>query len=90
MKQLVRRFVGDETADHRRPKLLNLADERTHEALPMRVGRTCDADQVVAVVEALVEALVAERGAPGHLRIGKWPGAHGLGPARPVPPGRHR
>ncbi len=31
----------------------------------MRVGRTCDADQVVATVEAVV----AERGAPAHLRM---------------------
>ncbi len=62
-------FQFDETADHRRLKLLNIVDEYTREALAMRVGRTCDADQVVAVIEALV----VERGAPGHLRMDNGP-----------------
>jgi len=62
-------FQFDETADHRRLKLLNIVDEYTREALTMRVGRTCDADQVVATIEALV----AERGAPGHLRMDNGP-----------------
>lgn len=62
-------FQFDETADHRRLKLLNIVDEHTPEALAMRVGRACDADQVVAVIEALV----AERGAPGHLRMDNGP-----------------
>jgi putative transposase len=62
-------FQFDETADQRRLKLLNIVDEHTREALAMRVGRTCDADQVVAVIEALV----AERGAPGHLRMDNGP-----------------
>ena len=35
----------------------------------MRVGRTCDADGVVAVIEALV----VERGTPGHLRMDNGP-----------------
>jgi putative transposase len=35
----------------------------------MRVGRTCNADEVVAVIEHLV----AERGAPGHLRMDNGP-----------------
>ena len=35
----------------------------------MRVGRTCDADQVVAVIDALA----AIRGAPGHLRMDNGP-----------------
>jgi putative transposase len=35
----------------------------------MRVGRTCDADQLVSVIEALV----ATRGAPGHLRMDNGP-----------------
>ena len=35
----------------------------------MRVGRTCGADEVVAVIEGLVVA----RGAPGHLRIDNGP-----------------
>jgi putative transposase len=62
-------FQFDETADRRRLKVLNVVDEHTREALAMRVGRTCDADQVVAVIEALV----AERGAPGHLRMDNGP-----------------
>ena len=62
-------FQFDETADHRRLKLLNIVDEHTREALAMRVGRSCDADQVVAVIESLV----AERGAPGHLRMDNGP-----------------
>jgi transposase InsO family protein len=62
-------FQFDETADRRRLKVLNVVDEHTREALAMRVGRTCDADQVVAVIEALT----AERGAPGHLRMDNGP-----------------
>jgi transposase InsO family protein len=62
-------FQFDETADRRRLKLLNIVDEHTREALAMQVGRTCDADQVVAVIEALV----ARRGAPGHLRMDNGP-----------------
>jgi putative transposase len=62
-------FQFDETADRRRLKLLNIVDEHTREALAMRVGRTCDADDVVATIEALV----AERGAPGHLRMDNGP-----------------
>jgi putative transposase len=62
-------FQFDETADRRRLKLLNVVDEHTREALAMRVGRSCNADQVVAVIEALV----AERGAPEHLRMDNGP-----------------
>ena len=62
-------FQFDETADRRRLKLLNIVDEHTREALAMRVGRTCDADQVVAVIEGLV----AERGKPEHLRMDNGP-----------------
>ncbi len=62
-------FQFDETADERRLKLLNIVDEHTREALAMRVGRSCDADQVVAVIETLV----AVRGAPGHLRMDNGP-----------------
>ncbi len=58
-------FQFDETADQRRLKLLNIVDEFTREALAMRVGRTCTADDVVATIEALV----AERGAPAQLRM---------------------
>jgi transposase InsO family protein len=62
-------FQFDETADRRRLKLLNIVDEHTREALAMRVGRTCDADHVVAVIEGLV----AERGNPEHLRMDNGP-----------------
>jgi putative transposase len=62
-------FQFDETADCRRLKLLNVVDEFTREALAMRVGRTCTADDVVATIEALV----AERGTPGHLRMDNGP-----------------
>ena len=70
-------FQFDETADRRRIKLLNIVDEHTREALAMRVGRTCDADQLVTVIEALV----AERGAPEHLRMDCATGA--ASPTRP-------
>ena len=62
-------FQFDETADRRRLKLLNIVDEHTREALAMRVGRTCDADTVVAVIDQLV----AQRGAPAHLRMDNGP-----------------
>ncbi len=62
-------FQFDETADYRRLKLLNIVDEYTREALAMRVGRTCTADDVIATIEGLV----AERGAPVHLRMDNGP-----------------
>jgi len=62
-------FQFDETADRRRLKLLNVVDEHTREALAMRVARTCTADDVVGVIEALV----TERGAPEHLRMDNGP-----------------
>src|SRR5262249_34083904 len=62
-------FQFDETADRRRLKFFNVIDEHTREALVMRVGRTCDADQVVTVIEALV----TQRGAPEHLRMDNGP-----------------
>ncbi len=48
---------------------MNIVDEHTREALAMRVGRSCDADTVVSVIEHLV----AERGAPEHLRMDNGP-----------------
>ncbi len=62
-------FQFDETADRRRIKLCNIVDEHTREALAMRVGRNCTADDVVAIIEALV----AQRGAPQHLRMDNGP-----------------
>ena len=57
-------FQFDATADGRQLKLLHGVDEFTREALVMRVGRSCDADQVVRELERIV----AERGAPSYLR----------------------
>ena len=62
-------FQFDETSDRRRIKLLNVVDEHTREALAMRVARTGTAEDIVAVIEALV----AERGAPTHLRMDNGP-----------------
>jgi putative transposase len=62
-------FQFDETADGRRLKLANLVDEFTREALAIRVGRSCTADGVVEIIEALV----ALRGAPEHLRMDNGP-----------------
>ena len=45
-------FQFDETADGRRLKLANVVDEFTREALAIRVGRSCNADQLVEVIEA--------------------------------------
>jgi transposase InsO family protein len=62
-------FQFDETSDGRRLKLANIVDEHTREALAMRVGRTCGADELLGVIDGLV----AERGAPGHLRMDNGP-----------------
>ncbi len=62
-------FQFDETADQRRLKLLNIIDEHTREALATDVGRSYDAEQVVATVARLA----AQRGAPGHLRMDNGP-----------------
>ena len=62
-------FQFDETADGRRLKLANIVDEHTREALAMRVGRRCSADDLVDVLDGLV----AERGAPAHLRADNGP-----------------
>jgi putative transposase len=62
-------FEFDETADGRRLKLANIVDEYTREALAMRVGRSCTADDLVNVLDDLV----ADRGAPAHLRADNGP-----------------
>jgi putative transposase len=62
-------FQFDETADYRRLKMLNIVDEFTREALSMDVGRTFTSDNVVSTIERLV----AERGAPRHLRMDNGP-----------------
>ena len=62
-------FQFDATADGRQLKLLHGVDEFTREALVMRVGRSCDADQVVTQLEQVV----ATRGAPCFLRCDNGP-----------------
>jgi putative transposase len=62
-------FQFDETADGRRLKLCNIVDEHTREALAMRVGRRCGADELTAVLDALA----LHRGRPRHLRMDNGP-----------------
>ena len=62
-------FQADQTADGRMLRLCNIVDEFTREALVMHVQRSIDADTVVA----LLEGLVAERGAPECLRMDNGP-----------------
>ncbi len=62
-------FQFDETAQHRRLKLLNVIDEHTREALAIEVAYRIDADRVVDVIADLV----AQRGAPEHLRMDNGP-----------------
>jgi putative transposase len=62
-------FQFDETADLRRLKMLNIVDEHTREALAMKVDRSITADDVITVFERLV----AERGAPGFVRMDNGP-----------------
>jgi transposase InsO family protein len=62
-------FQFDATFDGHMLKLANVVDEFTREALSTRTGRTCTADDLVKVLETLV----ADRGAPGHLRCDNGP-----------------
>ena len=62
-------FQFDQTADGRVLKLLNIVDEFTREALVMLVERSIDADRTVAILERLV----AERGAAEYLRMDNGP-----------------
>lgn len=62
-------FQFDETSDRRRIKLCNIVDEYTREALAIRVGRSCTADDVIEVIARLV----SERGAPSYLRSDNGP-----------------
>jgi putative transposase len=62
-------FQADQTADGRVLRLCNIVDEFTREALVMHVARSIDADTVVG----LLEGVVAERGAPEHLRMDNGP-----------------
>jgi len=62
-------FQFDQTADGQALKLLNVVDEFTREALVMHTARSVSADQTVAVLAGLV----AERGAPTHIRCDNGP-----------------
>ena len=62
-------FQFDATSDGRALKLLHGVDEFTREALVMRVGRSCDADELVASFDKVV----ATRGAPAYLRCDNGP-----------------
>ena len=62
-------FQFDQTADGHVLKLLNVVDEFTREALVMHVDRSITADQTVAVLQRLV----AQRGAPTHIRCDNGP-----------------
>ena len=62
-------FQFDQTADGKTLKLLNVVDEFTREALVMHVDRSITADQTVAVLQRLVAA----RGAPTRLRCDNGP-----------------
>ena len=62
-------FEFDETADQRRLKLANIVDEYTREALVMRVGRHCTAEDLITELERLVLTY----GAPNSLRADNGP-----------------
>lgn len=62
-------FEFDETADRRRLKLTNVVDEYTREALAMRVGRCCGAEDVITELERLIEIY----GPPSFLRADNGP-----------------
>jgi putative transposase len=62
-------FQFDATADGRQLKLLHGVDEFTREALVTRVGRSCDADELVAELDQIL----TRRDAPGYLRCDNGP-----------------
>ena len=62
-------FQADQTADGRALRLANVIDEFTREALVMHTARSVNADELVAILETLV----AERGAPARLRCDNGP-----------------
>ena len=62
-------FIHDRTADGRPLKWLTLVDEYTRECLALEVGRGMTAKGVIAVVARVI----AERGAPAHLRSDNGP-----------------
>ena len=50
-------------------KIANIVDEFTREALAGRIGRSCTSEDLVQVLEDLV----LDRGAPGHIRCDNGP-----------------
>lgn len=62
-------FEFDETTDQRRLKIANIVDECTREALVMRVGRHCTAEDLISELERLVGIY----GAPDSLRCDNGP-----------------
>lgn len=62
-------FEFDETTDQRRLKIANIVDEYTREALVMRVGRHCTAEDLITELERLVPMC----GAPASLRCDNGP-----------------
>ena len=62
-------FVFDQTEDGRALKCLTVCDEHTRECVALEVGRSFRATDVVRVLEAAV----AERGAPAYIRSDNGP-----------------
>lgn len=62
-------FEFDETSDQRRLKVANIVDEHTREALAMRVGRHCTAEDLISELERLVVIY----GPPASLRCDNGP-----------------
>ena len=62
-------FQFDATTDGRVLKLLHIVDEHTREALAIEVGRSIDADQLVATLDRLI----AHRPAPAFIRMDNGP-----------------
>ena len=62
-------FCFDETTDQRRLKIANIVDEHTREALTMRVGRHCTADDLLVELDRLVDRYDA----PSSLRCDNGP-----------------
>jgi putative transposase len=62
-------FQADQTVDGRMLRMANVVDEFTRRALVMHVARSVSADDLVA----LLDALVAEHGAPAFVRCDNGP-----------------
>lgn len=62
-------FVSDQTEDGRTLKMLTVVDEYTRECLAIVVARSIKGKDVVNTLDALID----ERGAPGHIRSDNGP-----------------